>query len=115
MWLLEVACPRPVQAPASSQCQGQPAVPAPMLMAPAEAYREAQKKRVRARWRRQKQSKALKLEVQNSPKIESKPEAVVEDQSKRGSTTPESKPKVRVEAGSARRIRNLGFQRYCRL
>ena len=47
--------------------------------------------------------------------IQSKPEVLVEDQSKCGSPKRESKPEVRVEAGSARRSRNLGFRRYCPL
>ena len=111
MLLREVARPRLVQAPASSQCRGLPAVPAPLSRCWWHPPKRTGKPEahVRARWRRQKQSKTLNLEVQNSPKIKLKPEAVVEDQSKRGSAKLKSKPKVRVEAGSARRVGILDF------
>ena len=52
------------------------------------------------------------------PEFESKPEVLVGelvDQSKRGSPKREWMPKVRVKAWSARRSRNLGCRRYCRL
>ena len=102
------ARPQPVPAPA--RCAG---AAQPMLMAPAEAYREARSTRQSPKANRSSRRLwSFKSEI--PPEIESKTEMLVKDQSERWSTKRES-TEVRIEAGSSLRSRNLGFRSYCRL
>ena len=116
---MEVACPRPVQAPARCHSRPPPAVQAPPQSANADGTsRSAQgiPKHMSNPEREDPSSqrpRSLKAEI--LPEFELKPKLLVKDQSKCGSPKLESKPKVRVEAGSARQSRNLGFQRFCQL
>ena len=98
--LHEVARLRPVQASARSQ-RG---VPAPLSQCWWHPPKRAGKPegRVKAR-RRSRRPWGLKSEILHE--LDSRPEVLVEDQSKRGSPKRKSKPELegRVEAGSARR------------
>ena len=119
MLVREIARQRPVQTPTSGHCRRPPALPAPLQPADADGTcRSAQRSPTNASKREgedrsSRRPWSSKLEI--SPYLESKPEVLVKDQSKRGIPKCKSKPEMRVEAGSARQSRNLGFPRFCRL
>ena len=105
--LLEVARPCPAQAPACRNCRHPPTVPAPPQPANADGTRRSAQGSPKHASKpegehRSDASTTLKLELasksENPSELDSKPDVLVEDQSKRGSLKRKSKPEVRFEA-----------------
>ena len=121
----QVARPRPIQAPARGHRRPPPALPAPPQPADADGtHRIAQGSPKHASEPKDEDRSSLRRlwssKSEIPPELESKPEVLVENRSKRGlrgNRKRKSKPEVRFEAGSARQRRDLRlrFRPYCRL